>query len=346
MHTGSGRAHLFIDAGGSTTRVGIGTHEGVVASHEGASCNPASVGIERAGANLKAAVQAAWTTRPHDVEAVDAVWCCTSTASSSSALQKVAAEVHAALPQRAAAAATLWIANDIAPLLFHDGQVRSRVVAICGTGTGYCALHPPWGRCVRASGYEYLLSDEGSGFDIGLQGLRAVMRAWDGRGPASALTALLQPWRGVGPGDLPALVHGSPDHKVVIASFARVVLQAAAQGDEPSLVIVERAAEELAIGVLAVARRAGLQHPFEVALAGSLLVSGEHALLRERLCSLLARNSDGAVDVAHIDSPLDAVAQLSRVIQRQPELTALLARSLPFGRFRSPQFVQEIFQHA
>ena len=45
------------------------------------------------------------------------------------------------------------------------------------------------GRAARAGGWGYVLGDEGSGYWLGRQALRAVMRAADGRGPATTADA-------------------------------------------------------------------------------------------------------------------------------------------------------------
>jgi len=338
MESCARHASLFIDGGGSTTRVGIGSRLRVEVQHEGASCNPVSVGADRARANLHAVVRSAWLHRPPDVAAIDSIWCCLSTASSTQDLPRVASEVFAALPQELKGIDELWIANDIAPLLVHDGRVSPRVVAICGTGTGFCALNLPAERCARASGCEYLLSDEGGGFDIGLLGLRAVVRALDGRGPKTTLSELLLSWRNVHPDALPALVYSSDEPKVLVASFARFVLQAAELGDEPSRGIIERAANELAIGIVAVAEGAGLEGHYEISLAGSNLISPDHAILRNRLHRILADRARGAAIVSIVGSPLEVVARFSGVVGQEAKLATLLARSVPFGHFHASEF--------
>ena len=47
----------------------------------------------------------------------------------------------------------------------------------------------PRGEVVQVGGWGQLLGDEGSGYRIGLDGLRAVMRASDGREPRTSLSA-------------------------------------------------------------------------------------------------------------------------------------------------------------
>merc|ERR1711964_171025 len=66
------------------------------------------------------------------------------------------------------------------------GGTREGVIAISGTGSiVYGRNHG--GKAARAGGWGHLLGDEGSGYDIGLQGLRAVVRMADGRQPSTLL---------------------------------------------------------------------------------------------------------------------------------------------------------------
>ncbi|HKV44339.1 MAG TPA: BadF/BadG/BcrA/BcrD ATPase family protein, partial [bacterium] len=66
------------------------------------------------------------------------------------------------------------------------------VVVIAGTGSVALGRDPS-GREARAGGWGYLFGDEGSGFAIGLGGIRAALRARDGTGAPTALeTAIPQ----------------------------------------------------------------------------------------------------------------------------------------------------------
>jgi len=248
-------------------------------------------------------------------------------------LATVARDVLAALPAELAGIRTLWVTNDIAPLLVHDGRVTRRVVAIGGTGTGFCALNPEGGTCAKTSGHDYLLSDEGGGFDIGLQGLRAVMRAFDGRGPKTCLSDLLSRWQNIYPKDLPTLVYSSDEPKVLVASFAKFVLEAAEQGDPCSSGIIDFAASEIALGIVTAANRVGLEGDYEILLFGSNLVSPSHSILRVRLRRILEDRARDAVVNSVSTSPLAAVAQLSDIIEYNPNFAGLLTCAVPFGRF-------------
>lgn len=330
------QAKLLVDGGGSTTRAAL-VREGVIsAEHEGASCNVVSVGPTCARSNLRRVVEAVWSDRGPGIDSLDSAWFCLSTASSAADLEDLAIELAAALPERLRPKEGIWVTNDIAPLLVHDGRIVPRVVAICGTGTGFCALNLPAELCTRVSGHEYLLADEGGGFDLGLQGLRAIMRASDGRGPPTILVDRLAAWRDTTVEGLHALVYSSPTPKILIASFAPFTLLAAEEGDRCALAIVERASTELVTGICAAARGAHLPPGYDVALAGSNLVSRATPILRRMLESALSASVPGVSVSAISASPLQAVLRLSELLPEHPRLLTVLTRSLPLLHLTAP----------
>jgi N-acetylglucosamine kinase-like BadF-type ATPase len=326
-------AKLLVDGGGTATRVALWREGGVSGPVElaGRSCNPRSVGLGRAVENLGELVDLAWQERPPGVGAVESAWLCLSTASSQQAVEEFALSLVERAPAPLRQAGELWITNDIAPLLVHDGRLAERVVAICGTGTGFCGVNAAGGLIARASGQEYLLADEGGGFDLGLQGLRATIRQDDGRGPRTRLTELLTAWRGVSVGELFDLVHTSPETKVLVSSFAPFVLQAAGGGDECARSIVSGAVGELLTGIRAVAARTELSGSFEVVLAGSNLVGGS-PVLREQLVESLRAEMPGVTVHAVSGSTLTAVAQLARLLPGDARLQSLLRSTMPLVR--------------
>ena len=63
-------------------------------------------------------------------------------------------------------------------------------VLIAGTGS-ICYARTADGRRARSGGWGHLIDDEGSAYALGRDILRAVVRAADGRAPATALTELI-----------------------------------------------------------------------------------------------------------------------------------------------------------
>lgn len=177
----------------------------------------------------------------------------------------------------------VWIANDTATS--HAGALSAEAGVSLNTGTGVaCLAVRDSGETHTVDGDGYLLGDSGGGYWIGSRGLSAVLRALDGRGERTALTArAAEQFDGLG--NLAARLHSA--HRPVnrISQFARSVLAAATEGDPLADAIVEDAARELfltaRVAVAWVAQDAPL------ALGGKLL--GPHTPLFSRLVEYLAR---------------------------------------------------------
>lgn len=167
-------------------------------------------------------------------------------------------------------ALTAAVASDA--VTSHAGALGGGPGVVLAVGTGAVALGiGPDGAMHRVDGSGPWLGDEGSGAWIGLHGLRAALRAADGRGPATALSAAsarLGP-----PGALPGLVEGHPNPPRFAATFAGDVAQAAVAGDAVASAIIVQAVAALAGSVQAAARMAG-PGPVQVAVTGGLLRLG------------------------------------------------------------------------
>jgi N-acetylglucosamine kinase-like BadF-type ATPase len=125
-----------------------------------------------------------------------------------------------------------------------------------------------------SGGRGHLVSDEGSGCWMGLQAIRAAVRAHDGRAPH---TPLLE-------GVLTALSINDIDDvlgrlyvvgisRAELAALAPMVVREAMAGDPAALGIVQKGAEDVAELVEAVARKLAMDTP-EVCIVGGLLNTG------------------------------------------------------------------------
>lgn len=136
---------------------------------------------------------------------------------------------------------------------------------ICATGTGTVTLAVGERSTARVDGWGWSMGDLGSGFWIGQEGLRAGMRAHDGRGPATGmLAAIARDFTSIEG----AYVELQADDLRIarIASYAREVLELAAAGDQPCLDVAVRAGQALAEAVAAGLRR--VDHLHEPAVCG------------------------------------------------------------------------------
>jgi N-acetylglucosamine kinase-like BadF-type ATPase len=131
------------------------------------------------------------------------------------------------------------------------------------------------GRSARAGGWGYLLGDEGSGYAVGLAGLRAVTKAHDGTGSPTLLAERILSALGLdAPPDLIRWMYRAPLPRAEVAALSRVVEASAAEGDPLAAAILEEAGRDLAAAAVAVAARLGLNGPIPCGMAGGALVRG------------------------------------------------------------------------
>lgn len=213
--------------------------------------------------------------------------------------------------ERVQLAGKLSIAND-ATLLFAAGTPEGWGLAvIAGTGSIAFTLDRN-GQQGRAGGWGYLMGDEGSAFQLGLQGLRAACRSADRIGPATQLlSALLARLGSANPRDfIPAVYRGSWD-KAAIASLAPIVLELAVAGDKVAHKIVEKQARELARTAAGAVVNAGLpREGLPVALTGGLVLQSE--AFRERFLTDLRACGVTPGPVGLVDDPAVGAVALAR----------------------------------
>jgi N-acetylglucosamine kinase-like BadF-type ATPase len=160
-----------------------------------------------------------------------------------------------------------------------------------GTGSVMLAIGLD-GTAHRVDGDGPLLGDHGSGYAVGLAGIRNGIRVLDGADGSSVLAEEVR--REYGSIDEAVrVIYGSPAPTKLVASFSRNVERAARHGDRIAISIWRKAAGELARGVAAGARRAGLEADFPVATSGGLFEVG--SLLLEPFAGELSRVAPGAV---------------------------------------------------
>ncbi len=153
------------------------------------------------------------------------------------------------------------------------------VAAISGTGSNVFGVGPD-GRTWKAGGWGHLLGDEGSGYWLGIESIRAALRDRDGSGPETALSDAVQVFFGQPSVEaLAAHVYSKPLTKGDIAAFATETGRLADGGDAVALELYERGARELGHQLTAVIRETGLASgqglaAFPVGLIGSAFKAG------------------------------------------------------------------------
>jgi len=146
------------------------------------------------------------------------------------------------------------LAHDSIPAFLSALGYGHGVVVAAGTGVVTLAVGPD--ATARVDGWGHLIGDTGSGYWLGRAGLAAVMRAHDGRGPATALTAAVTSTHP----DLETMylsLQTDPDRVSRIAAHARTVTRLAHE-DPVCAQICREAAAELAHSAATALDRVGL----------------------------------------------------------------------------------------
>ncbi len=194
------------------------------------------------------------------------------------------------------------------------GDTRGAVVA---AGTGVVTLAVGAERVARVDGWGHLMGDAGSGYWIGREALDAVMREFDGRGPATALRAVAEErW----PDLAQAYIHlqSDPERVSVVASFAEHVARLASRGDAVSQRITVRAGGELAHSVETALRRVRsdeLGERFEACAIGGVFRSSR---LREAFASHIAGSELAVTLVEPQGDGVDGAVALAGLAAQHP----------------------------
>ncbi|ASK62666.1 hypothetical protein CFK37_11175 [Virgibacillus phasianinus] len=124
------------------------------------------------------------------------------------------------------------------------------IVQISGTGSITYGINNEL-KHGRVGGWGYLFGDEGSGFDLGKQGITASLKAYDGRDRDTLLLEMLYNQFHVTSGhELIREIYSAPMPKDKIAPVSQVVFQAYKQNDRVAQAIVENTVNELKVNIL------------------------------------------------------------------------------------------------
>lgn len=163
-------------------------------------------------------------------------------------------------------------------VLTHDAHIalvggtekQAGVIVISGTGAIVYGINAD-GREARASGWGYLLGDEGSGYDLAIKGLQAVARAADGRGDRTELTdRILKRLELNEPSELIRWTYAAS--RGTIAELAEVVFNTAKTRDTVAECIVDEAVDELVCAAVSVIEQLEFTEPFDIVLSGGNLI--------------------------------------------------------------------------
>ncbi len=227
--------------------------------------------------------------------------------------------------------ASVELLHDAVTALAGASIAQPGVIVIAGTGAvAYGRLAS--GEEARSGGWGYLIGDEGSGYWIGIEAIRAACQASDGRGEATTLVERIPAHLHLD--NLRALHRKLYAHELergTIASLAALVAIAAREGDGESLNLLQRAGQELAQAALAVVARLGqtdsgqpIYHTGGVFRAGDLILKRFEA-------TITAKSPRSSVQAAAFSPSVGALllALRSAGVELTPTVIEQVRRTLP-----------------
>jgi N-acetylglucosamine kinase-like BadF-type ATPase len=166
-----------------------------------------------------------------------------------------------------------WIVvNDVVGAWATATGAGPGVAAIAGTGSNVFGVAGEGSdtRSWRVGGWGHLLGDEGSGYWLGVQSIKAALRDRERSGPETALSeAAIEFFDAPSVEAVASLVYSKPLTKGEIAAFAIETAKLAEQGDEVACELYQRGAQELGEQIVAVIRRIGLDGDSSAAAGGA-----------------------------------------------------------------------------
>lgn len=172
------------------------------------------------------------------------------------------------------------------------------IVVIAGTGS-IAYGENAHGESARAGGWGYLYGDEGGGFDIARQALRAALREYEGWGPHTALTPALAELTGaVNANEALHRLYTAEWPRARVAGLAITVDRIASEGDPVAVEILRAAAQQLAMLAASVRRQLWNEDPIHISPIHLSWIGGvfqsQILLERFRALALLDGNTEAA----------------------------------------------------
>jgi N-acetylglucosamine kinase-like BadF-type ATPase len=233
---------------------------------------------------------------------------------------------------RAARTDDWLVVNDVVAAWASATGTGPGVAVIAGTGSNVFGVGPddtPW----RAGGWGHLLGDEGSGYWLGVQSIKAALSDREASGPETALTERAPAFFGLETVEqLVHLVYSKPLTKGEIAALATETAKLAHAGDAVARDLYVRGARELGRQIRAVLEQTGLRGSFPVGLIGGVFEAG--ALFIEPLAAEIRERTPEArverVELAPVGGSLLLAARAcGRAESLEPaELTVMLDAAL------------------
>lgn len=295
--------YLGIDAGGSKTTCVVGDERTVLATATTGGSNVVRCGEAAARTQLHAAMGRACSEANVEISAVRRI--CVGIAGA--ARPAIDAIVRSAIAE--IYSGEVAVVGDMVIALEAAFGGEPGVVVVAGTGSIAYGRNAS-GKTVRAGGWGFAISDEGSGHWIGRAAISAVMRAQDESDtpPGTLAQAILCAWK---LNTLDDLVRAANSPGADFSLLCPSVVSAADGNDPLAGAVLTQAGIELARFAAIVTRRLGMeQDPVPVAMSGGVFRSS--GLVRNVFSRSLQSDYPNAVLRPEVVDPVAGALRLAR----------------------------------
>ncbi|MDF1742959.1 MAG: BadF/BadG/BcrA/BcrD ATPase family protein [Gimesia sp.] len=307
---------LGIDGGGSKTRASLARISScneiqIVGQGFSGASNLNATGLAAASEQVQLAIQRAFEAAEKPSKIVAAI-----SMGMSGAGRDEERQAWLNWAQENNVADRIQIVTDAETVLAAGTPEGFGVALIAGTGSLGFGKNM-MGEEARAGGWGYLLGDEGSGYQIAIAAIKAILKSVDGRGSETCLQpAILESLGLEHPNELIRFVYRSENNRREIAELSKLVFAAAEGGDHVALEILQYSVEELSVLVKAVVTRLDFSGAgYALALTGGILIHQQdfRMSLCERLSQLQIEPS--AIECVD-DASLGAVRIAARMLNK------------------------------
>jgi N-acetylglucosamine kinase-like BadF-type ATPase len=280
------RYYLGLDAGGTKTFCLVGSEEGrILGFGRGATGNYESYGIDAATDEIRKAVNGALGEAGLTMDQISGIGMGIAGADVPDDYVMLEREIFTPLM----GSVPRCFRNDSMAGLRGGTREPKGIVIACGTGCVSAGVNAQ-GRECRAGGINEEYGDKVSGTSIGLEGLRSVFRARENICEPTALTPLFLERSGcANPDELFHRMYRGEVHPRQFEPMAKLVFQAAFEGDRVACDILEESGRYLGQMVNGVARTLDMcQDEFEVVMAGGVF-KGKSPVLKDSMATVIHR---------------------------------------------------------
>lgn len=217
-------------------------------------------------------------------------------------------------------------------MLAHDsvtsflGALGDSWGAVIAAGTGVVTLGVGRSNVARVDGWGNIMGDAGSAYWIGRQALEASMRAHDGRGPATLLTAIVEErWLDIE--DAYIDLQGSPDRIRIVAGLSEKVAELS-ETDAIARQICLSAAEELAHSVGTALKQSTVSGDADVLHVSAVGGVFRSELIGRHFNTLVRQGSSKVIIKPPLGNGLDGAAALPGLASSHPLRTLIAVASV------------------